>query len=407
MLNVISPDVLLSHAHNFLSTDYEELPLNQCTNRILAADIIATENIPTFRRSTMDGYAVKAASTYGASESNPSLLFIKETIEMGKIPDHPVGLQDASRISTGGMLPDGADSVVMIEYTEAIDSQTIEIYKSVAPLQNVIDIGEDISIGSIQRRKGQIIRPQDIGTSAALGIRKLCVYKKPLVGIISTGDEIIPIDKKPATGQIRDINQYSLSSQIIQNGGHPVFIDNVPDNYDALFAACKKGIHNCHMLLISGGSSVGTRDYTIDVIQKLEGAKIIAHGVSIQPGKPTILARVGNIPVWGLPGHVASAMIVFHVLVRPFLAQLTGERKQFFNSSQTVRARLIRNVASSQGREEYIRVRLEQNKNAVDAIPVQGKSGLIRTMVQADGLIIIPENSEGLEQDTWVDVMIL
>ena len=407
MLNVIPSHVLLSHVHDFLCIGCEELPLTQCTDRILAKDIVAQENIPSFRRSTMDGYAVKAASTYGASESNPALLFIKENIEMGQTPNHPISIQESSRIATGGMLPDGADSVVMVEYTDAIDSQTIEVYKSVAPLQNVIDIGEDISIDSIQRKKGQIIRPQDLGAAAALGIQKLCVYEKPVVGIISTGDEIIPISQKPVTGQIRDINQYSLSSQIIQYGGHPVFIDNVPDDFDALYTACKKAIQTCHMLLISGGSSVGMRDYTIDVIQKLDRAEIIAHGVSIQPGKPTILARLDNIPVWGLPGHVASAMIVFHVLVRPFLRQLAGEVNPPFYSQQTVKARLVRNVASSQGREEYVRVRIEQSEDTIDAIPIQGKSGLIRTMVQADGLLRIPENSEGLEQGAWVDVIIL
>jgi len=407
MLNVIPPEKLLSHVHDFLCMDYKELPLNQCTNRILAKDIVATENIPAFRRSTMDGYAVHSSSTYGASESNPALLFIKETIDMGKIPNHPIGTQDVSKIATGGMLPEGADSVVMVEYTDTIDEQTIEVYKSVAPLQNVIDVGEDISINSIQRKKGQIIRPQDLGAAAALGIQKLCVYERPVVGIISTGDEIVPISQKPVTGQIRDINQYSLSGQIIQNGGCPEFIDNVPDNFDALFAACKKAISTCHMLLISGGSSVGIRDYTIDVIQKLDRAEIIAHGVSIQPGKPTILARIDNIPVWGLPGHVTSAMIVFHILVRPFLRKLAGEINQPFYSNTTVRARLARNVASGQGREEYVRVRLAQSEGAIDAIPVQGQSGLIRTMVQADGLIMIPENSEGLEQGTNVDVMLL
>jgi molybdopterin molybdotransferase len=407
MLNVISSETLLSHTQNFSCIGHEDLPLNQCTNRILAKDIVATENIPTFKRSTMDGYAVQAVSTYGASESNPALLFIKETIDMGTPPRLPVEIQEASKIATGGMLPDGSDSVVMIEYTDPVDPQTIEVYKSVAPLQNVIDVGEDISIDSIQRKKGDVLRPQDLGAAAALGIQKLCVYEKPIVGIISTGDEIVPISQAPDIGQIRDINQYSLSSQIIQNGGCPVFIDNVPDDFDALFAACKKGIQSCHMLLISGGSSVGMRDYTIDVIQKLEGAEIIAHGVSIQPGKPTILARLNNIPVWGLPGHVASAMIVFHVLVRPFVRHLSGELSPPFYSNQTVSARLIRNVSSGQGREEYVRVRLEQSEGTINAIPIQGKSGLIRTMVQADGLLTIPENSEGLEQGVLVDVILL
>jgi len=407
MLNVIPPDLLLSHIHDFLSIDSEWLPLNQCTDRILAKDIVATENIPSFRRSTMDGYAVLAVSTYGASESNPALLFIKETIDMGKQPNHTINTQEASKIATGGMLPEGADSVVMVEYTDVLDDQSIEVYKSVAPLQNVIDVGEDIAVNKIQRKTGQIIRPQDIGSAAALGIEKLCVYEKPLVGIISTGDEIVPISQTPFIGQIRDINQYSLSSQIVQNGGVPIFIDNVPDDFDALFAACQKAVQTCHMVLISGGSSVGMRDFTIDVIQNLDKTEIIAHGVSIQPGKPTILARLDNIPVWGLPGHVASAMIVFHILVRPFLRHLAGERNPPFYSKSTVRARLVRNVASSQGREEYVRVRLEQSEGSFDAIPIQGQSGLIRTMVQADGLITIPENSEGLEQETWVEVLLL
>jgi molybdopterin molybdotransferase len=386
---------------------YKKLPLNQCIERILAKDIIATECIPTFRRSTMDGYAVRSSSTYGASESNPALFFIKETIDMGKIPNHAIGTQEVSKIATGGMLPEGADSVVMVEHTDIIDEQTIEIYKSVAPFQNVIDIGEDISINSILRKKGQTIRPQDLGAAAALGIQELCVYERPVVGIISTGDEIVPIYQKPVTGQIRDINQYTLSGQVFQNGGHPKFIDNVPDNFEALYDACKKAISTCHMLLISGGSSVGIRDYTIDVIQKLDRAKIIAHGVSIQPGKPTILARIDNIPVWGLPGHVTSAMIVFHILVRPFLRKLAGEENQPFYANSTVRARLVRNIASAQGREEYVRVQLTQSKDAIDAIPVQGQSGLIRTMVQADGLIMIPENAEGVEQGTIVDVILL
>jgi len=407
MLNVIPPHLLLSHVQDFLSIDTEDMPVDQCTHRILANDFIATENIPSFRRSTMDGYAVKASSTYGASESNPTMLFIKESIEMGKVPSYPIDIQEASRIATGGMLPEGADSVVMVEYTDALDDQTIEVFKSVAPFQNVIDVGEDIAMNQVQRKQGQIIRPQDLGAAAALGVQTFCVYQKPIVGIISTGDEIIPISQQPETGQIRDINRYSLSSQIIQSGGKPLFIDNVPDDFESLYHACKQGIQSCHMLLISGGSSVGMRDFTIDVIQKLDHAEIIAHGVSIQPGKPTILARIGNLPVWGLPGHVASAMIVFHVLVRPFLRQLAGERNPPFYAHQTIKARLARNVASSQGRDEYVRVRLESSDDAIEAVPIQGKSGLIRTMVQADGLIKISENAEGLEQGDWVDIMLL
>ncbi|ETR69945.1 MAG: molybdopterin biosynthesis protein MoeA [Candidatus Magnetoglobus multicellularis str. Araruama] len=407
MFNVISPKQLLNHTTDFSSITTECLPITQCVGRILAQDIIATENIPPFRRSTMDGYAVNAKSTYGASESNPTLLFIKETIEMGKVPEKSLDFQEAAKIATGGMLPQGADSVVMVEYSQAVDESTVEIYKSVAPLQHVIDAGEDIAINTTQCRKGQIIRPQDLGAVAALGIQELVVYEKPVVGIISTGDEIVPISQTPRPGEIRDINQYSLFGQIMQNGGQPVFIDSVPDDFDALYAACSDAIQTCHMVLISGGSSVGMRDYTIDVIQHLHDASIIAHGVAIQPGKPTILAKVANIPVWGLPGHAASAMIVFYILVRPFLRCLAGEFNMPFFAEPKIKARLTRNIASSQGREEYVRVKLEQSKEMVNAIPIQGKSGLIRTMVQADGLIVIPENVEGLEKGIVVEILLI
>jgi len=404
---VISPEKLLSYKHDFLCVGQEKCTIDKCLERILAEDMVASENIPAFRRATMDGYAVNATATYGASDANPALLFIKETIGMGEIPQEKIGFQEASKIATGGMLPEGADSVVMIEYTDAIDSHTIEVFKSVAPLQHVIDIGEDIKINSLQCKKGQVIRAQDLGCLAALGFQELCVYQKPRVAIISTGDEIVPISQSPSMGEIRDINRYTLSAQILQNGGIPVFIANVPDNFNDLCAACEKALAIADMVLISGGSSVGMRDYTVDTIQNFDQAEILAHGVSIQPGKPTILARLSNIPIWGLPGHVTSAMIVFHILVRPFLRHLAGELNPPFYSQPSISARLTRNIASAQGREEYVRVRLEQSSDGTLATPVQGKSGLIRTMVHADGLVVIPENDEGLDAGSMVNVFLI
>ena len=405
--NVITPQKLLSFINDFSYVESETISIDKCLGRFLAEDIIAQENIPPFRRSTMDGYAVNSASTFGASESNPALLFIKETISMGAIPNQSIELQEASKISTGGALPVGADSVVMVEYTDLLDENTIEVYKSVAPNQHIIDVGEDILKNSIQCQLGQEIRPQDVGCCAALGMSKVKVFKKPKIGIISTGDEIVSIDQEPSMGQVRDINRYSLSSQVYQNGGKPIFIGIVPDNFDALRLACEKAVNICDMIMISGGSSVGMRDYTIEVIQSFKQAKILAHGVSIQPGKPTILAKLKNIPFWGLPGNVASAMIVFNILVRPFLRHIAGEKNPPFYSMPKVKARLSRNIASSHGREEYIRVKLENNLSEVIASPVQGKSGLIKTMVQADGLIVVPENSEGLEKDDLVEVLVI
>jgi len=404
--NVITPNQLLAHIKDFPCVDCEKISIDHCMGRVIAEDIVAMENIPSFRRSTMDGYAVKASSTFGASESNPAFFFIKENIGMGEVPQKKIGLQEVSKIATGGMLPEGADSVVMIEYTDMIDDTTIELYKSVAPLQHVIDIGEDMKKGSCQCQKGEVIRPQDMGALAALGINTVTVYQKPKVAIISTGDEIVPIDQQPAHGQIRDINRYTLFGQVLQNDGIPTFIGHVPDDKKALKKACSKAIQMSDMIIISGGSSVGMRDFTIDVIQSFEHARILAHGISIQPGKPTILASLEKTMLWGLPGHVTSAMIVFNTLVRPFLRHIAGETAPPFYAQQFIQARLTRNIASGQGREEYVRVRLEKTPSEILAFPIQGKSGLIRTMVQADGIVVVPENSEGLDEGICVDVLL-
>jgi len=404
--NVITPKKLLSFVNNFSTVGIEKLNIEYCLGRFLAEEIVASEPIPPFRRSTMDGFAVKSASTFGASESNPAFLTIKENIAMGDVPEKEIQIQEASKIATGGMLPEGADSIVMIEYTDMIDDTTIEVYKSVAPLQHVIDIGEDIEKGSCHCQKGQCIRPQDLGLFATLGIQTVNVYQKPKVAIISTGDEIVAIDQTPVHGQIRDVNRYTLSGQVIQNGGIPVFIGTVPDDINALKTAVHKAIQSCDMIMVSGGSSVGMRDYTIEVIQSFDHAEILAHGVSIQPGKPTILAHLGGKSLWGLPGHITSAMIVFNVLVRPFLRHIAGEKKAPFYEQPMIQALLARNIASTQGREEYIRVRLEKSSTGILAYPLLGKSGLIRTMIQADGIVVIPENSEGLDKNTTVNVLL-
>jgi molybdopterin molybdotransferase len=302
------------------------------------------------------------------------------------------------------MLPQGADSVVMIEHTQAIDDATIEVYRSVAPGQNMIAIGEDIKKQSRMLMPGQTIRPQEAGLLAALGKQKVVVFQKPVIGIISTGDEIIPINASPSLGQIRDINTYTLTGLIHEAGAQTISFGIVRDDFDTLFEKCRLALDQCDMILISGGSSVGARDFTVDALSALQDAKILVHGISISPGKPTILAKAQGKAFWGMPGHVVSAMIVFSRVVKPFVEHLSGQAAGH-KKELRLQAKLSRNVASRQGRIDFIRVQLRLEEDQLWADPVLGKSGLISTMVFADGLLEIDINTEGLDKETVVKVI--
>ncbi|MCK5509472.1 MAG: molybdopterin molybdotransferase MoeA, partial [Desulfobacterales bacterium] len=348
---------VMEYADDFSPVETEEIDLRETFERILAVDIISDVNLPDFIRSTRDGYAVRGKSTFGASEGSPAYLTVKGHVTMGSRPTFSIGHGEAAKISTGGMLPDGADSVVMIEYTGEIDDTTIEAYRSVAPGQHVIEAGEDIKKGKIILSCGQKLRPQETGLLSAFGKERVKVYKKPIIGIISTGDEVVEINETPGPGQIRNINTYTLSGLVQKAGGIPVSFGIVQDNFDDLFDKCSQALAKSDMALISGGSSVGARDFTIEVLSSLPDSKILAHGVSISPGKPTILARAGNKAFWGLPGHVVSAMIVFEVVVRPFIEKIAGLSDQH-KRKEKIPALLSRNISSAQGRIDYVRVRL-------------------------------------------------
>jgi molybdopterin molybdotransferase len=397
-------DEVLGLVDAFTPCAAETIPITNANGNILAENIVSGIDLPDFVRSTVDGYAVKAASTYGASEGNPAFLAVKGTVAMGESPVFSIDPGDAAGISTGGMLPNGTDSVVMVEHTEAIDDVTIEVYRSVAPGQHVIEIGEDIQKGDVILARGILIRPQEIGMLAALGKKTVTVYRKPVIGIISTGDEVVPVDATPGPGQIRDINTYTLLGLVEEAGAIPIQFGIVKDNYQSLFDTCTHALKKSDMVLISGGSSVGARDYTIDVLSKLPNPEILAHGISISPGKPTILARTNNKAIWGLPGHVVSAMIVFKMVVQPFLDHIRG--RDFQRTKRLVfPARLTRNLSSAQGRTDYIRARIEEKDDGFWAEPVLGKSGLIHTMIKADGLIEIGMNTEGLDKGATVNVI--
>jgi molybdopterin molybdotransferase len=397
-------DQALAYKERFALMQTEDVSLLESIERILARDIQSDIDLPDFSRSIMDGFAIRGSSTFGASEANPAYLNVKGTVAMGESSDFTVGPGEAVRISTGGMLPAGADSVIMVEHTEAIDDTTIEVYRSVAPGQNMVAVGEDIKKGEIALTGGRRIRPQETGMLAALGSQTVTVYQKPKIGIISTGDEIVPVKDVPGPGQIRDINTYTLLCLVRQTGATAIPFGIVHDDYEALLTKSSQALNQCDMVLVSGGSSVGARDFTIDVISAMQDSEILFHGISISPGKPTILARVQNKAFWGLPGHVVSAMVVFSRIVIPFIEHISGYSAASAKKSRLT-ARLNRNLASAQGRVDYVRVRLIYKDRAIWVEPILGKSGLINTMVKADGLIEIGMNTEGLEKGTEVEVI--
>jgi molybdopterin molybdotransferase len=381
----------------------EEVPLGQAGNLVLAAPVVAAEDLPGFVRTTVDGYAVRARDTFGASESQPALLTVVGDVGMGEVPSFEIGPGETARIPTGGMLPRGADSVVMVEYSEELDRRSVAVSRVVTPLENVIRPGDDVRAGSEVLPAGRRLRAQEVGLLAGLGLVTVKVYRRPKVAIISSGDEIIPADRTPKPGQLRDINSHSLAAMVRKCGGEPRHLGIVPDDFEPLRATCRRALEEADMCLISGGSSVGARDLTLEVLGSFAESEVLVRGVAISPGKPTILVCVGDRAFWGLPGHVASAMVVFQVLVRPFIDHLRGVPSSL-GEGWPLRARLSRNVASRQGREDFIRVRLQNDGNGLVAEPIFGESGLISTLVQADGLVRIDRHAEGLYRGEQVEV---
>lgn len=384
----------------------EALSLQEACGRILAEDIISGVDLPGFARATMDGYAVRAASTFGASESGPAYLIISGKVDMGDTPSVKIGPGQAVRIATGGMLPQGADAVVMMEHATELDETGLEVYKSVAPGTNIVAADEDFSNGQKVLSAGTTIRPQEMGLMAALGKTGITVFKKPVVGIISTGDELVEIDQQPPAGKIRDVNSWSLSGSTMRAGGEPVCYGIVADDYTRLHTICSRALDETDMVLISGGSSVGTRDLTLEVIAALPESRVLVHGIPVRPGKPTILAEAEGKAVWGLPGQIASAMVVFDRIVAPFIGHLAGNAS-FSDKNYRVPAILTRNIPSVQGRTDYVRTRIVEKNGRYSAEPILGPAGLIRTMVEADGLIEIDMNTEGLEKGEQVEVIVL
>ncbi|MBF0567563.1 MAG: molybdopterin molybdotransferase MoeA [Nitrospirae bacterium] len=386
----------------FTAPAIEKSPIEDTCGRILAESITSNEDVPHYARSTMDGYALKAEDTFGVTETLPAYIKVTDEIIMGKTPNFHITHGEAARIPTGGMLPSGADAVIMFEHTQPFGDSDIEVLRALAPGDNVIQKGQDVSKGAALLCRGHKIRPQDMGALAAIGISEVLVYRKPIVSIISTGDEIIPPSMQINGAQIRDINSYNLSGLLLNNGATPVRKGIYRDDYDAIRAIVSDAIKTSQMVLITGGSSVGTMDMTERIINGLGSPGVLFHGVAVKPGKPLIAGCVDGVPVFGLPGHPAAVTVSFEVFIKEVvLKRLTGEllNETYHN---IIRARLTSNIASQPARTDFIWVKILNKDGKLYAQPILGKSGLISTLVTADGVIEIPSDRRGLEKDEEV-----
>ena len=380
----------------------EKLPSYKALGRVVAQDIFAPIDLPSFPRSAMDGYAVRAEDTYGASEALPAYLKVVGEIPMGCVAGIKLSPGEAALVHTGSMLPEGANAVVMVENTQEVDTSTIEIIRPVAVGENILQVGEEIHKGELLFPRGHKLRPQDIGELLALGITEVILFQQPRVAIISTGDELVPPEEEPKPGQIRNTNTYTLSALTGQAGGIPLSLGIIRDDYQALKEAVERGLREADIVVISAGSSVSSRDMTAQVINSLGKADILAHGVAIKPGKPTILAIIKGKPVFGLPGNPASAMLIFDLFVAPTIYKLGGCNSP--PRRYTLQARLAHNIPSQSGREDHVPVRLEERGGELWAIPIFGKSNLISTLVKADGMAQVPLDKAGLSAGEMVTV---
>jgi molybdopterin molybdotransferase len=374
----------------------ENIEIEKCYGRTAASDIYSPENLPGFARSVVDGFAVRSSDTYGAKETMPAYLTVSDEVFMGQKPGFEIRPGEAARIPTGGMMPAGADAVIMIEHAQTGSGNIMEALRPVAFSENVVRADDDIKKGELVICSGQILRPQEIGALAGLGIVRADVVRMPVVSIISTGDEIVTHKSSINPGQVRDINSFTLAGLISGDGGIPVKKGIFRDDYELIRQAFTAALQDSDIVLIVGGTSVGIRDMTADIIAGAQDARLLFHGVSIKPGRPLIGGVAGSSLALGLPGHPAAVAICHEIFIRPVISKMLGNiNNRIFR--KTITATMTKGVASASGRQDHIRVRVEAGENGYIAIPVMGKSGLIMTLVMADGVVIIPENKLGID----------
>lgn len=398
MLNVLTPAevyALIDSRFGEMERDAVLVGLNEACGRILKADIEASEYVPDFNRSTVDGYALRAADTFGCSESIPAILPLCGEVLMGRGADFTLPVGSCCYVPTGGAIPEGADCAVMLEYVEDYQDGTVGIMKPAAPGANLIYRGDDVFPGKQVLKKGRRLTPADVGALAATGVTEVPVAAPVRVGIISTGDELVPPDRKPGPGQVRDVNSPMLSALYTQAGAEVIDYGIIKDDKQQLYEAVEKALRESDFVVLSGGSSVGVKDAACEIIESF--GEILFHGIAIKPGKPTILGSCGGKPVAGLPGHPAAAYYVAKLFTLPLLGRLSGETAA---PGATVKARLSESIGANHGRAQVNGIRIEGNT----AVPIRSKSGLITSLAGADGYIVIDRDCEGLEKDSEIEV---
>jgi molybdopterin molybdotransferase len=382
----------------------ETIATREALGRYIVDAVIADEFLPPFTRSSVDGYAISAADSHGAGESLPAYFSLIGEVPMGQSSDLVVHKGEAALIHTGGMQPEGTDAVVMLEYTEKIGADGLEVHRAVSVNENVLLKGEDVKPGDVVIPAGKRIRPQEIGGLLALGWTKVEVAVQPKVAVLSSGNELIPPEETPHLGQVRDINSYSLAALVSECGARVTTYPIIPDELEQMRAQIHSAFRESDVVIITAGSSVSVRDMTATVIAELGKPGILVHGINIRPGKPTILAVCGGKPVVGLPGNPVSALVIAHLFIRPLLALMQGMKGDTVETN--VRATLKVNIGSLSGREEYMPTRLIKSGERLIAEPIFFKSNYIFQLSGADGLIRIESDTNGIEAGTEVDVLL-
>ena len=402
MLHVKTPEEVLALIETEFDTIAlpETVSLAEAMGRVLAQDITATEYVPDFNRSTVDGYAVRARDTFGCTDAIPAILPLQGEVLMGEGAQFTLNKECCVAVPTGGAVPDGADSVVMLEFTEDYGDGTIGILKSVAPGQNMIFRGDDVFPGKVILEKGRVLSSQDIGALAAIGCVNVPVAKKLTVGVISTGDELVPPERKPGPGQVRDVNSPMLEAMLRTYGAEVINYGIVIDDEALLRQKVEAATAQCDAVLLSGGSSVGVKDAACRIIESM--GSLLLHGIAIKPGKPTILGKAGVKPLVGLPGHPVAAYFITKLFVLPLLSKLTGRAGRTY----TTTAKISENISANHGRAQYHCCRLEEKDGELIAYPIRSKSGLITTLAGAHGYFCISRDCEGLPQGAQVQVTI-
>ena len=396
MLSVVSVDQAEALCASLAGTvpREETLPLSALSGRVLSRAVRPAGDVPLFSRSAMDGYAVIAADTFGAGESAPAELTVIGQIAMGEETALSLAPGEAARIPTGGMLPKNADAAVPVEYTEEDGFSSVLVYRGVSPLENVVRRGDDLRGGDVLFAPGVRLDPAKIASLAAAGIERCAVYARPRVGILSTGNEVDPVGAPDRPGRVRDVNSHLLYAVCLAFGCEPRLYGIVPDELGALKAALSRAAAENDLILLSGGSSAGERDLTAAAISAL--GELLAHGVAMKPGKPTVIGRVGPAPVFGLPGHPAACYFVAETLVRRCIETLSGALLPAYKA----RATLTDNISSNHGRTEFVCVRLSGGK----ATPVYGKSGVVSQLSRADGYLRVERDREGVSAGAEVEI---